>query len=83
MKQALQVTIVLSLAVLLAVSYGLAFRLSAFFLVDAFGKILPREDAAMLRELVRWVVYFGASLGVSVWLWLAYRRCKRTLWKSE
>jgi len=83
MRQALQVTILLSVAVLLAVSCGLALRLSGYLLVGPFSAILPREDAAMGRELQRWIIYFGASLGVTVWLCAVYRKCKRTLWKSD
>jgi hypothetical protein len=82
-KQALQVTIVLSVSVLVAASCGLALRLSGYLLVDPFGSILPRESAAMSRELWRWIVYFGVSLGVTIWLLAVYRKCKRTLWKSD
>lgn len=83
MKQALQVTIIVSVAVLLAASCGLAMRLSGYLLVDPFGGLLARERAAMSQEVWRWVIYFGASLGVTIWLVAVYRKGKRTLWKSD
>jgi FtsH-binding integral membrane protein len=83
-KQALQVAIILSVAVLLAASCGLALRLSGYFVAGAFGTLFRApEDLAMRRELQLWMIYFGVSLGILIWLIVAYRRCKRTLWKSD
>ena len=77
-KVALIVAIMLAILALVCAACGLAMLLSGYVMVGAF-QIVPGAPRAsgMDRELVRWIVFFGASLGATVWLLVGYRRQKR------
>lgn len=78
MRVALLIAIVLAALCLVSAGCGLAMMLSGYVMIGAFQTIpgTPRASG-MDRELVRWIVFFGASLGATVWLLVGYRRQKR------
>ena len=78
MKVALLIAIVLSILALVSAACGLAMMLSGYVMIGAFQTIpgTPRASG-MDRELVRWIVLFGASLGATIWLLVVYGRYKR------
>lgn len=79
MKVALLIAIILSLLALVAASCGLAMLLSGYVMVGAFQTLPGTPQASGLnRELMRWLIFFGASLGSTIWLVVAYFRGKRT-----
>jgi hypothetical protein len=75
MKVALLIAIVLATLALVCAACGLAMLLSGYVMIGAF-QIVPGAPRAsgMDRELVRWIVLFGASLGATIWLVVGYRR---------
>jgi hypothetical protein len=74
----------LSGALLLVTSWGLAWHLAAYVTVGAFGAIVRApDDPTMHRQLDLWMIYFVVSLGITVWLFVVYRKGKRNLWKSD